>query len=270
MKRILSLCLALSAWSASAQAQGLLWSLPEDKQAIRYEGSYSQTIRRPDSTAGDLVLEWRQNTTIKSVGREEAEFRGELQPCRWIEIRTETGKTAEGVLDAGPGGIRMYRLLIPESAFRGTLYEPVADNREIFVEYLPVVRGLRRIGDEAAQEIESGAFQLYPVTSLIRHYRELSESEVGQNVVVPLGDFASTRLRGQMVMERPDYRSTNRCDVYRSDAIPFGVVKWTATTTVETKVSTEPRSAFREEVVLKEELQAVSLEGGAESDFLLN
>lgn len=256
--------------AASASAQGLIWSLPEDGQWVRYEGTYTQTVRRPDSTAGDLNLEWRRNILIKSVGAEEAEYQGETRACRWIEIKTETGKTSEGVLDAGPGGVSMYKLLVPEMAIRGTVNEPVGNGRELFVSHIPVVKGYRRVGDEGAQEIPVGVFQVYPLVSLLRHYRELADSGATQSISVPAGEFECVEFKGQLVTETTSYRTTSSCEIFRSDAIPFGVVKWTAAAVTETKVTADERTAFTEDTVLKEELQAVSTGSGAESEFLVN
>ena len=256
-------------FAGSAQAQGLIWSLPEDGKWVRYEGTYTQTVKRPESTQGDLTLTWRRYLTIKSVGREEREYQGKSQACRWIEIKTETGKTTEGVLDAGPGGIRMYKLLVPESAIQGQISQTVGEGREIFNAFIPAVEGYRRIGDEPAQKLTAGVFQLYPLVSLLRHYRQLDAGEPS-NVTVPAGSFQSTNYSGQMVMETPGYRSTNSCVMNRSDEFPFGVVKWTATTKDETKGTAEERSAFTESVTLTEEMQAVSIGEGAESEFLAN
>lgn len=263
--------LGLFAIATPVRAQGLVWSLPEDGSWVRYEGVYRQTVRRPESAEGDLNLEWRRNLTIKSVGREEAEYEGETQPCRWIEFKVETGKTSEGVLDAGPGGIRMYKLLVPEAAIRGNVFVQVNDGgQDLFVSYVPVVKGYRRIGDEPAAELAAGVFQLYPMVSLLRHYRDFASSGGAQSINVPAGDFEATQYRGRMVMETAVYRSTNTCEVYRSEGIPFGVVKWTASTRTETKGSTDLRSEFRDSVTIQEELQAVSSGGDAESEFLVD
>ncbi|WP_437205771.1 hypothetical protein [Planctomicrobium sp. SH664] len=259
----------LTCLSQTAMAQGLIWSLPDDGQWIRYEGTYTQITRRPDSADGDLKLQWRRNVTIKSVGREDAEFEGKVQPCRWIEIKSETGKATEGVLDAGPGGVRMYKLLVPESEIRGTVNKPIPHNREMFAEFLPVVKGFRRIGDEPAQPIDAGTFHLYPVVSLLRHFRELTDAG-SQTVTTPAGEFETTLWKGTTSMETGNYRSLTTAEIYRSPTIPFGIVKWTAKTVNEAKVSTEERSEFKPTGSVEEELQVVSLGRDAESEFLSN
>jgi hypothetical protein len=175
------------------------------------------------------------------------------------------------VLDAGPGGIRMYKLLVPESAVRGNVFERFnPGGQELFVSYLPVAKGYRRIGDEPAVEIDAGVFQLYPMISLLRHYRYFSPSGGVQSVTVPAGDFEATQYNGRLVMETEVYRSTNTCELFRSQEFPFGVPKWTATTMTETKGSTDVRSEFQESVTIQEEMQAVSIGSDAESEFLVD
>lgn len=269
MKLAVAILSLLTVLANFASAQGLVWSLPEDGVWIRYEGTYSQLVRRPESVEGDLNLQWRRNLTIKSVGTEEAEFEGNSQPCRWIEFKVETGKTTEGVLDAGPGGIRMFKLLVPESAVQGTVFQPFGEGRERYVSYIPVVKGYRRIGDEPAQPIEAGVFQLYPVISLMRHYRKLDTTEQEETFSVPAGEYTGWSYKAQSTMETTGYRSTNSCEVARSKEIPFGVVKWTAKTLNETKQTTDPRSAFQESVTLTEDMQAVSTGTDAETEFLV-
>ena len=69
-------------------AQGLIFNLPEDGKAVEYEGTLTQSTG-PDDQA---PLQWTCELSIKSVGKEEAEFDGKVQPCRWLEIKTLTGK----------------------------------------------------------------------------------------------------------------------------------------------------------------------------------
>ncbi len=262
-----SFCLCLT---APLYAQGLIWKLPEDGTFIRYEGTYTQLARRPDAADGDLTLVWRRNITLKSVGSEEAEFQGTTQTCRWVEIKVETGVSSEGILEAGPGGIRMYKLLIPESTIRGTVNEPLEKGREMFVSHIQIVKGYRKIGDEPAAEIQSGVFQLYPMVTLLRHFRELVVAPASEETNVPAGNFTGTLNSGKMSAETTTERSTTTADFYRADNIPFGVVKWTAKMLKERKGSVDPRSEFKESVVITEELQAIEIGQGAESEFLVN
>lgn len=258
-------------FTADSHAQGLLWKLPEtDGTWIRYEGDYTQIVNRPDSPEGNLSLSWRRWVTIKSVGQEQAEFEGKMQPCRWVEIKVETGKTAEGVLDAGPGGNRIYKLLIPESAIRGTVMKPIANEREVLASYLPIVKGYRKLGDEPAVEIPSGIFNLYPVVSLVRHYRNLESAGQQQNFGVAGQNITATQWQGSLVSETPVYRSKSSAELFRSDEMPFGIAKWTATVVTEQKGSTDPRSEYKETATIREELQAVAVGDNAESELLVN
>ncbi len=59
-------------------------------------------MKRPNAVQGDSTIEWRRQIKISSVGKEEAEYQGKMQPCRWIEIKVQTGHAKEGDIDAGP------------------------------------------------------------------------------------------------------------------------------------------------------------------------
>ena len=263
-------CMAFIAGAAqSASAQGLIWSLPEDGTLVRYKGVYTQTVRRPNSTEGDLTLTWDRIVEIRSVGKLDADYQGQTVPCRWIEIKVETGKSPEGVLDAGPGGIRMFKLLVPETSIRGTVTEPVDRDRTILASHIHIVKGYRKIGDEPEMEIQSNVFQLYPIISLLRHYDSLTDGE-SASVNVLAGEFSSTKYSGQMVMETNVYRSTNTGEMERSDAIPFGVVAWKAKTVSEEKGSTDARTEFRETSIIEEDMKAIAIEQNAQSEILSN
>ena len=90
LKRLaIALSLVVVSWIEAplVNAQGLIFHLPEDGKAVEYEGTLTQATG-PDDQA---PLTWTCELSIKSVGREEAEFEGKVQPCRWIEIKTLTG-----------------------------------------------------------------------------------------------------------------------------------------------------------------------------------
>lgn len=250
-----------------AQAQGLVWSLPEDGTAVRYEGTYVQTSKQADAAQEDLKIEFRRIITLKSVGKESAEFQGKEQPCRWLEFKCQTGKMIEEKLEEGPGGTRIYKILVPESAVRGTVNETVADERQIHIIYLPIVKGFRKIGDEAATLIETGVFQQYPLISLLRDYQELEAEGETRDVESPAGNFSSVLHKGTMAMETATQRSTNTAEMERSEKFPFGVVKWTATTVVETKASTDRRDDFTPFSTFTETMEAAAVETGAESEL---
>lgn len=245
MRLVNFMVLALCFWASSAHAQGLLWKLPEgEKTWCRYEGTYKQTVRRPESTEGDLTLEWVRHLTIKSLSQEDAEYQGKTVPCRWIEIKLLTGHVNEGVVDAGPGGSRIYKLLVPVEEIRGTVTEPLSANREMFVSYIPIAKGYRKIGDEPAAPIEGGVFDLYPMVSYLRHFRDLESTGDEEVVQTPFKDFRSNLQKGTIVSETPTLRTTTTAEMYRADESPFGLAKWTAKVNTETKQSTAKRTAF--------------------------
>lgn len=253
--------------TSQTQAQGLIWNLPEDGTWVRYEGTYSQLIRRPDSTAGDLQLEWTRHLTIKSVGQEEDTYQGQVQPCRWIELKVITGQVKEGLIDAGPGGTRIYKLLVPEAAIAGQ----ILDAEGILVSHIPVVRGFRKIGDEDAQPIESGAFQLYPLVSFLQHYRDLkTESTEASQIQIPQGFVNATEWKGQVTMESRSNRSVNEAQIWRSDDLPFGVAKWLVRDVREEKHPTQSRDLFRETMEVTIEMSAHEVGAGAETELVVD
>lgn len=255
---------------AAVQAQGLIWSLPKNGEWVRYEGTYQQEVKRPTVAEGDLTLEFKRVITLKSVGVEEAEYEGASQPCRWIEIKSETGKASGTGLEVGPGGLRIYKVLVPESAVKGEVFRTVEDDRKIHVSLIPVVKGFRKIGDGEVEPVESGALKIYPLISLLRHYQDFEATNSEESVQVPAGTFPAVTYQGTMVMETPVERSINTGEVVRSDKIPFGVVKWTAQSVVENKSSTAPRADFSETMTIREVMEAVAVGTDAESEFQQN
>lgn len=251
--------------ATEAHAQGLVWSLPEDGAWVRFEGTYRQLVRRPDSTAGDLQLEWTRHLTIKSVGTSEESYNGEVQPCRWIEIKVVTGQVKEGLIDAYPGAIRIYKLLVPEAAITGE----VLDAEGILVSHIPLVRGYRKIGDEDPQELESGVFAIYPLVSLLQHYRNLApESDEAIQEQTPAGLVSATLWKGSLTMESRTNRSNNEAQIWRSEEVPFGIAKWVVRDMREEKHPTQSRDLFRETTEVEIEMSAHEIGIGAETELI--
>lgn len=251
---VLSVTAALMSLAAvgDVQAQGLIWNLPPDGSWVRYEGTYSQLVRRPNSTEGDLTLEWTRHLEIRSVGTSEEQIGDEFVPCRWLEIEVVTAQPA-AILEPGPGGDRIYKILVPERSILGR----VNDDANIIVSFIPVVRGYRRIGDEDPQPIESGVFQIYPLVSYLRHYRQLeAESETPEQTDIPMGIVPAVALRGRMITESAETRSTNEAELWRSDDVPFGLAKWIVRDTREEKHATQSRDLFRETMEVSIEMSA--------------
>lgn len=268
---LLFVCAAGLYCGAEASAQGLVWNLPEDGTWVKYEGTYQQVIRRPQSTEGDLTLEWQRYLEIKSVGREEAthdldhDGKDVTEQCRWLEFKVVTGKIVEGILDPGPGATVIYKVLVPESAIDGQMF----DDEGIFKAYIPAVKGFRKLGDEPAQPLTAEVLQVYPNLSLLRHYRDLETTGSDQTAQVPkVGDVSGDLVKGRLQMETGTMRSSNESEFLRSAQMSFGLVSWKATTVVEQKNLTDPRSNFTESLALTEQLRAVDSGSGAESELV--
>lgn len=266
----LAIGLCLIAIGSSASAQGLLYTLPEDGTGVRYEGTYKQLVKRPNAVEGDTTVTGTQRLRIASVGKEDAMFRGQTEPCRWIEFKVQTGRPKEGDIDAGPGSVRIFKVLIPESAIRGTITEPIGGNREIYVSFLPIVKGFRKIGDEEAQPIEPAVFQVRPLLTQLQHYRNLMPEGSPEEIQVTAGTFSSQLFKGSAVSESPSQRSTNTAELYRSDAVPFGLAKWTVKTVTEEKPTTAVRSEFVVTNEITEEMAASEILSGVESELITN
>jgi len=268
--RFVWLALLIVVGSSSVQAQGLLWRLPKQEgKWIRFEGTYKQTVHRPNNAEGDLNVEWTKHVTLKSLTKEEVEWRGTKQTGWWIEIKAVTGQVKEGIIDAGPGGLHIYKILVPEGAIQGKVNEEVAPGREIYVSYIPIVKGFRKTGEEAAQPIASGNFDLYPVVSQLRHYRDL-QSAGDETLQTPLGDAAGSLWKGTGTSENRTQRIATTAEIGRTDdeKFLFGVAKWTATVATEVKTSTAPRSEFQPRIEIAEQMNAIEAGEGAESEIL--
>lgn len=257
---------ALVSGPPPASAHGLIWSLPEDGTWVRYEGTYRQVEFRPDSPEGDLELEWLRHLWLKSVGRETAEYKGEMVPCRWIEIKVLTGRPKEGVLDPGPLGQRIYKVLVPESGVTGQ----IRDEEKLPVVFLPVVKGYRQIGNRPPQPLESQILQIYPLISLVMHYKDLQPEGQPGNPQIPLGPTTATRHRGTWTMENETNRTTSEGTLWRSEDVPFGLAKWSVTLRREQKDRIEPRSAFEPATEVTVEMSAHEVGRDAQSEVFVS
>jgi len=251
-----------------AHAQGLIWSLPEDGVWVRYEGTYQQIEIRPNSAAGNLTIDWIRHLTLKSVGKEAAEYAGQTTPCRWIEIKVETGKPSESGIDNGSFGERVnpriYKVLVPESAITGKL----RDNQNIPVSFLPIVRGYRRIGDKDPEEIHAKVLNVYPSISLIRHYESLQPDAGGpEDPDVGIGPVTATKHKGAFELESLTTHSSQETQMWRSDEVPFGLAKWIVKIHQERKAANEPSSAFKPAVDVTVEMKAQETGSDAKSEL---
>lgn len=262
---ILSLAFVASLLCArGAEAQGILWSLPEDGSWVRFEGTLQQTEIRPEAAEGNLVIQWLRHVTVKSVGKENAEFNGETVPCRWIEIKVVTGKESEKGLDAGPVGTRIVKALIPESRISGkTLY---GDN--IPVAFIPVVKGYRKLGEQPVQPIESNVLNIYPLLSPLMYYRKLEAGEGEEDPMVKIpGVTAAAKFTGQMTVESPTTRTENTGEFWASENVPFGLAKWKVKEVRSGKDRAQSREDFKPMSEVTVEMSAQASGNDAQSEI---
>ncbi len=275
---LLTVCTCLLSPS-DGHAQGLVWRIPEASgRAVLYRGTYTQLIRRPDNPAGDLTLTWRRELLITALEEEEAEFNGAVVPCRWIEFRVITGPNKEGIIDAGPGGIRQYKILVPIEALQKVKIADdgsVIDYAQVSATHVPIVRGFRKIGNEEVAPLETPVFQIFPAISLLQHYPKLQQVEMMtvagskaeaardpetgalQTRMVPT-ESTRTHHRGELVTEDSFTRSTNVGEIWLTTDpnVYFGLDRWLVTVTVEEKPSTASRSEFTVVSTITEEMAA--------------
>jgi len=226
-----------------AFSQGVVCQLPPDGTWVRFEGTYTQSEIRPESTEGKLdIAPWIEKVWIKSVGAEMAEYKGEMTACRWIEIKIDRGREKDGNVDTGLTGSEIYKVLIPESSV-------IADNVDksgVPVSYMPLVKGFRKVGKADPKPLTEPALQLYPLGLLIGYYRELKVVEEGTDPDIGLAAVKqATQLQGQVMMERASSRTVQESMLWKSPDVPFGVARWSAKITREVKDAQEPRDNFK-------------------------
>lgn len=246
--------------------QGLLFNLPEDGVGVEYQGTMTQENVRSDLADGKETLTWRRELTIKSVGREDAEFEGTTQPCRWIEIKVLIGTGGAAGIDPGPVGARIYKILVPESKI---IADPV-DSDSIPNHMLHIVRGFRRTGENRVVQIRSPALRIYPTISLLTNYDNV---EIIANSDIPQTrdtsqSYSAKRMRGTMVMERQESRSTNVGEFWLSNDVPFGLARWEVKVTREEKESTATRDKFRPVSTVTSEMSVLRKIVDAESELV--
>jgi hypothetical protein len=249
-------------FARTTHAQGLIFQLPEDGMAVEYEGQLSQGVSADD----EAPLTWTCELSIKSVGREDAEFEGRQQPCRWIEIKTVTGKSGAAGVDPGPVGSRIYKVLVPES-------KVIGDSRDadgIANDMLPIVRGFRRLGEEGIEPIKTSALRYYPTISLLTTYDnpEVVATNAVPEIILQGPQISAIHRRGRMVMESQKTRSTNDGEYWVSKDVPFGLARWTVTVTTEEKELAAARTEFRTVVVKKLDMKLKRIRENAESELV--
>ena len=260
---VFCVCLAIS---QPARAQGLLFYLPEDKTGVEYKGEIVQETIRDDIAEGKEIIRKAREITIKSVGREDAEYDGVVQPCRWIEIKVVTGDAGAAGIDPGPVGSRIYKVLVPESKI---IDKPV-DASGVPNIMLPIVKGFRRTGESAVRPIKSNALGIYPTICQLMNYAEqelVAASETPETLAANLS-FNARHIKGKLVMERPESRTTNEAHVWVTDEVPFGVAAWKVVVTREKKESTATRDKFAETSTTRSEMSVSEILNDAESELV--
>jgi hypothetical protein len=247
------------AFERPASAQGVIWKLPEDGTWVRYEGTYKQIETRASSGQADLEIEWIQHLTIKSVGKQEAEYEGKKVPCRWLEIKIQTGKKSEAGINPGPVGQTIYKVLVPEHRVVGKL----EDEETIPVSYLTIVKGFRKEGVKEVEALKGSVLQIYPKIALIRHYTTLEKDGDAENLDLTTGAVTAQKWKGKHEAENLENHTIQEAELWRSDDTPYGLAQWSVKITMERKNDKEPRSSFKQ--VCQTLVEMKQLETGADA-----
>ena len=247
-----------------AFGQGVVCQLPEDGTWVRFEGTYAQVEIRPETAAGKIEIEpWKEHVTIKSVGTETAEYRGAETECRWIEIKIERGRVLDGKIDTGLTGLEIYKVLIPETAV-------ITDNVDaagVPVSFLPIVKGYRKIGKSEPKALTENVLQLYPLGILVGYFRELKVIAEDVDPEVGIGAIKSNQWKGEVTIERRKDRTIQESTVWKSTEVPFGVARWTAKISRETKDDQAPRENFKPVSEVTIEMVAQEVGNDAKSEL---
>lgn len=264
--------LCLFALPQAGRAQGLIWRLPkQEKFTILFYGKYTQTDEPAEAGGNKRVIQWDRELIVKSLGKATGYFNGKEVPCRRLEISVRTGRVVDGDIEEGPAGKRIYNVVVPESAIVGK----TTDKDSIFVSMLPIatdkagkVQGLKKIGDSAVQPITTPVLQVYPVLTLLTHYRSITPSTgaaalMVANKSVPADRY--TQYSAKRVVESPSSRSTNVSTfaVTKGDESPIGLAQWKVTLTREKKNSAQDRKEFKTVTTIVEEMVARRIDNEA-------
>ncbi len=250
-----------------ASGQGLLFKVPEPGAWVRYEGTVQQWDSLPDPETGEMKrpekpIEWQRHLHLKCVGQETAKFRGSDVDCRWIEIKVITGVRSELGPDPGDVGSRVYKVLVPSVILDGK----GRDARNVPVDFIPIVKGYKRIAGGEVTPIRSKALRIYPLISLLGHYRDAKVLAANGNVGIPAAN-SGTHYSGVLNLERNRSQAQNAATYWVSNEIPFGIAKWEVTVTRKSKDITDPRSSFQETSQIKVQMQAQEVRTDAETEI---
>ena len=250
------------------QAQGLMFFLPEDGTGVEYEGEIVQETIRDDIKVGKETVTKARMISIKSVGREDREFEGTLQPWRWIEIKVVTGDAGEAGINPGPVGSRIYKVLVPESK----IIEAAEDATGVPNVMFPIVEGYRRSGEAEVRPIKSHAISIYPTICQLTNYPEQNvvSASATPSTKMANASFSAKHIKGKQVMERRESRTTNEADFWVTKEVPFGLARWEVVVTQEKKESTANRQDFTEFSTTKSVMSVRRILDNVESELVTN
>ena len=182
-------------------------------------------------------------------------------------MKLQTGRVKDGLIATGTVGERIYKVLVPESSVIGQ----TRDSEGLPVTYLPIVRGYRKTNDKdpTPKEIKSKVLQIYPIISLVRHYRDMTRGSVPEIVQVGQEDVEATKLSGNFETESLNDRVLHESSIFLSKTVPFGLAKWTVKITQEAKGEVEPRSEFQFVSEITVDMTARRIEGNARSELVV-
>jgi hypothetical protein len=261
---IAALCLFANAGTASAQV--LIWSLPEEDGAwIDFTGTYRVIQARPNNSEGDLQLEWRSDLRISSVGKETADVGGKSVACRWVEFKSVT-KPNDLEKSPGPGGICLYKVLIPEDRVTGKTVDEVG----LPITYLPIVKGYRKVGERDVEEVNEKVLGVYPLIAPVVAYPDLKPASPPQedlDLGEKLGPVSTNVFDGNSTVVSEYRRSTNAGRLWRAETLPFGLAKFRVNLLREERGVAAPPGEFSKSAVVEVELTAVEKGTGMKSEL---
>lgn len=259
--------MTLAGWGAGvspASAQSLIWSLPaEEASWVRFEGTYKDKQSLPDSSEGDLELEWRRAVTIKSVGKQTVDYQGVATPCRWIEITSVTGKESEQGIQPGPFGTRIYKVLVPENKVIGK----VVDGENIPVSFIPIIKGYRKIGDREPTPINQKVLAADPMLAMIAYYPNLKPEGEAEDLQTPEGAVSARKYVGTETLESETARTIQEGTLWVSKDSPFGLAKFQVKVVLQVKDLTAPKEEFKQTAEIVVDMAAVAKGNDARSEL---
>lgn len=246
-----------------SRGQVFLRSLPPDGSQVQFSGVLRVTQPSPESSDETITTEWRQQISVSSVGSETVEMNAEdgqtvaAKPCRWIEFKVERGKATDASgIEVGQAGVMIYKCLIPE--------DTVGNEKS---DFLPIVRGWRKIGNAEPQPMQGQVLRIAPIITLLDYYADAQEQPSETLQVQGLGDVECRVNSGTRQFQGRTGRSINQGQVWISDRVPFGLMKWRATTRREQLLGSEESGQYRFASELFTEMTVFAGGGNAQSEL---